>query len=55
MLLSLLLAVISDRGREIMLNERKITESRIEDQVQMIELILGMEEWMKADPLVTKR
>ena len=31
-----------------MLSERKITESRIEDRVQMIELILGMEEWMKA-------
>ena len=48
MLLSLLLAILSDRGREIMLVEKEICTTRIEDQVHMIELILGMEEWLKA-------
>ena len=48
MILSLLLEIISDRGIEIMLNERKMSKYRIEDQVNMVDLILGMEEWMKA-------
>ena len=48
MLLSLLLAILSDRGREIMLVEKEIHTTRIEDQVHIIELILGMEEWLKA-------
>ena len=47
-LLSLLLSIISDRGREILFQERKIVESRIEDEVLMLELILGMEEWIKS-------
>ena len=45
--IDLLLAIVSDRGREILLHERKMILNRIVDQVQAIKLILGMEEWMK--------
>jgi len=47
MLLGLLIALLSDRGREIMLVQRKMVENRIVDQVHMIELIISMEEWLK--------
>ena len=47
MLLSLLVSLLSDRGREIILIERKMNAERIADQVHMIELLLGMEEWLK--------
>ena len=47
MLIGLLLALVSDRGREIMQMEREMNENQIADQVHFIELILGMEEWLK--------
>ena len=47
MLLGLLVALVSDRGKEILFTEREMDENRIIDQVHMIELILGMEEWLK--------
>ena len=51
MLLGLLIALLSDRGREILLMDRGMDATRIADQVHMIELILGMEEWLKhGDP-----
>ena len=51
MLLGLLIALLSDSGREILLMDRGMDTNRIADQVHMIELILGMEEWLKhGDP-----
>ena len=46
-LIDLLLAIVCDRGREILLHERGMINNSIEDHVQAIKLILGMEEWMK--------
>ena len=46
-LLNLLLAMLSDRGRQIMLYERTIEISFLNDQIKMCELCLGLEEWMK--------
>ena len=47
-ILNLLLAIISDRGREILLEERKMKPERIDDQIYIFELLLGMEEWLKS-------
>ena len=46
-LIDLLLAIVSDRGREILIHKKQMNPNCILDQVQAIELILGMEEWMK--------
>ena len=49
--IGLLVALLSDCGREIIITECKINLNRIFDQVHMIEIILGMEEWLKhGDP-----
>ena len=47
LMLNILLAMLSDRGREILFIERTIVRKRIEDQVYAFELILAMEEWLK--------
>ena len=47
MLIGLLIALLSDCGREIIQIEREMNPNRIADQVQFIEIILGMEEWLK--------
>jgi hypothetical protein len=46
-LLSLLVAMLSDRGRQILLYERTISPALLTDQITMCELCLGLEEWMK--------
>ena len=47
MLLGLLIASLSDCGREILLMEHGMEPNCIEDEVHMIELIISMEEWLK--------
>ena len=44
MILNLLLAIISDRARQILLEERKIKSEHIDNQIYIFELLLGMEE-----------
>jgi hypothetical protein len=46
-LIDLLLAMVSDGGRQILLYERTLTQTYVEDQITMCELCLGLEEWMK--------
>ena len=46
-ILNLLVASVSDRGREVLFIERKMEHDRIEDQVYMFELLLGLEEWLR--------
>ena len=43
-LIDLLLAIVSDHGREILIDKKQMNPNCILDQVQAIELILGMEE-----------
>ena len=45
--LDLLLAMLSDRGRQVLLKERTIKEGHIEDQIELFEMILGLDEWLK--------
>lgn len=45
--LILLLAMLSDRGREVLLKDRTLDERHLEDQVSVFELILGFESWLK--------
>ena len=53
--LGLLVSILSDRGREILIQECGINPNRIQDQVHMIEIILGMEEYLKhGDPTKNK-
>ena len=47
MLIGLLIALLSDCGREIIQIEREMNPNWIADQVHFIEIILGMEEWLK--------
>ena len=47
MLLGLLIAMPSDRGRESLLMERGMEPNRTQDQVHMIEALISMEEWLK--------
>jgi hypothetical protein len=46
-LLNFLLAMLSDRGRQIILYKRTIDPSYLTDQITMCELCLGLEGWMK--------
>lgn len=46
-LLNLLLALLSDRGRQIMIAERTLSEEHILDHIYMIELAISLEQWMK--------
>jgi len=46
-LLCVLLSLLSDRGRQICLEERTMTEEWLENQVYILELILMVEVWMK--------
>ena len=45
--IGLLVALLSNCGREIIITECKMNSNRIFNQVHMIEIILGMEEWLK--------
>jgi hypothetical protein len=45
--LNLLLAMLSDRGRQVLLDERTLDERNLEDQVYVFELILCFESWLK--------
>ena len=47
MLIGLLIALLSDHGREIIQIEREMNPNQIADQVHFIEIILGMEERLK--------
>ena len=47
MLLGLLVALLSNHGKEIIQIEREMNANRIADQVHFIDIILGMEEWLK--------
>ena len=46
-LLDLLLAMVSDRGRQILGYERTLDARFVGDQVVMFELCLGLQQWMK--------
>ena len=46
-LLDLLLAMLSDRGRQILIHERTIKRCFLHDQIIMCDICLGLEEWMK--------
>jgi len=46
-LLSLLVAMLTDRGRQIFLGERTMSEEFLENEVTIVELILMMEVWLK--------
>ena len=46
-LLDLLVAMLSDRGRQIVLFERTIGNAFLLDQITVCELCLGLEDWMK--------
>ena len=48
-LLCILLGLLSDRGRQICIEERTMAHTWIENQVYIIELILMMEVWLKKD------
>jgi hypothetical protein len=48
-LLDLLVALNSDRGRQILEHERMLDAAFIGDQSAMCELCLGLQEWMKKD------
>ena len=48
-LLCILLALLSDRGRQISIEDRTMTDAWVENQVYIIELILMMEVWLKKD------
>ena len=43
-ILNLLLAIISNRAKQILLEERKIKSEHIDNQIYIFELLLGMEE-----------
>ena len=45
--LNLLLAMVSDRGRQILLENRTLEDRFLEDQVTTFEYILGLERWLK--------
>ena len=47
MLIGLLIALLSDCGKEIIQIEREMNLDQITDQIHFIEIILGMEEWLK--------
>ena len=46
-LLNLLLGMLSDRGRQILVYERTLLLTYVQDQILMCEICLGLEEWMK--------
>eukprot|EP00980_Cylindrotheca_fusiformis_P015816 scaffold4629_cov75-Cylindrotheca_fusiformis.AAC.1 len=48
-LLNLLLAMLSDRGRQILLEHRTINEGPLEDKVYLFELALCFESWLRKD------
>ena len=48
-LLCVLLALLSDRGRQICIQERTMVDEWMENQIYVIELILMVEVWMKKD------
>ena len=48
-LVCVLLALLSDRGRQICIEERTMADEWIENQVYIIELILMVEIWLKKD------
>jgi hypothetical protein len=50
-LLDLLLALVSDRGAQILQVERTLDYRYIGDQIAMCELCLGLQEWMKKDSI----
>lgn len=45
--LDLLLAMLSDRGREVLISDRTLDERNLEDQVYVFELIIAFESWLK--------
>jgi hypothetical protein len=50
-LLDLLLALVSDRGAQILQVERTLDHRHVGDQIAMCELCLGLQEWMKKDSI----
>ena len=47
-ILNLLIAIVSDGGREILFDERSMMKEHIQNEVLMFELLLGMKEWLKS-------
>eukprot|EP00980_Cylindrotheca_fusiformis_P016094 scaffold4764_cov84-Cylindrotheca_fusiformis.AAC.4 len=47
--LNLLLAMLSDRGRQLLLEERRLSPEFVENQIYATELCLEVEEWLKLE------